>query len=205
MGSDNGWIEGLVKEDQARMLEERLTPEYLRFAMAFAGLFQLSHELLKSRILDGVRGFFAFGFDQKKDAEEFDRAVIQPARRAGIRNTFDACVRWLVDAEAITMDDAERLEVILRHRNELTHELPVFIMDTDRKLDLDLFVDAARILRRIETFWAGVELETGGFYQPETDDWITDVDPEEVQSLGLALLWQCVRALAPEGLDESEP
>lgn len=50
-------------QDYKRRLEARLHPESIRATLGFAGLFQMTHELLKKAVLEDVREFYWRGFD----------------------------------------------------------------------------------------------------------------------------------------------
>jgi hypothetical protein len=68
-----------------------------------------------------------------------------------------------VEAEAITLEQADRLDEIYAHRHELTHELGNYIIHPDFGLNADLFVDAVKILRDISDFWTQIEIDSGTF------------------------------------------
>lgn len=70
---------------------------------------------------------------------------------------------WLVEADAITLDQADRLRAIYEHRNELTHELIKYIVDPDFEPELDLFTDPVTILKAVRRFWTSIEHDIGTF------------------------------------------
>lgn len=41
-------------------LDTKLEPSRIRSTLAFAGLFQLTHEMIKRSVLDDVKGFYGF-------------------------------------------------------------------------------------------------------------------------------------------------
>jgi len=45
------------------------------------------------------------------------------------KNRFRASLLWLVEGEAITLSQADRLDEIHAHRHELSHELVKYIVD----------------------------------------------------------------------------
>ena len=196
---------GRSREDYERLLLEKVSHEGLRLTLAFAGLFQLTHEMLKYAILDKVRGFYLKGFDDKGllyDETAYQAQVLGPSTTAGRKaNAFRGSFLWLVMHEAITAAEADRLDAIYEHRHELAHELGKFLVDVDHQPNVALFEDAASILRKIHRFWIDVELQAGGFFDPESGDLFDDVDAEEVTPLTLMLLQECVDAIT-EGIAE---
>ncbi|WP_342371626.1 hypothetical protein PCC79_08935 [Propioniciclava soli] len=187
---------GRTREEYADLLREKLTPPSLRFTLAFAGLFQLTHELLKSAILDKVREYYWRGFDgstQLYDEDAYTRDVLEPSLQGGRPNRFRGSVAWLVRAEAITSTEADRLQSIYSHRHELTHELGKYLVDIDKNPDLDLYVEALALLRKIQNFWAQMEIDTGGLITLEGED--IDATADAAVPLSAYLLELCIEAV----------
>jgi hypothetical protein len=186
---------GRSREEYEQRLLAKLQPSTIRSTLSFAGLYQMTHEMLKHAILEKVRNFYCIGFDQ--DGFTFDERgyqwhVIDAARaEAWIKNNnqkFDASAAWLVRMEAITVEQAKRLQDIYNHRHELTHDLMSFIVDPARNLDTQMFVDAVTILRDVHRFWVGVERDIGMF------EHLGDVSLDDITPASLALLQQCINA-----------
>jgi hypothetical protein len=168
-------------------LEAKLAPERVRATLAFAGLYQLSHELIKDAVLNEVRAFFLTGFEgdtYKYDEPGYATSVLAKAPK----NRFRASLLWLVEASAITIEQADRLDEIYAHRHELSHELMKFIIDPQFEPDVTLFTDALVILRAIRRFWTSVEMDIGTF------DQFGDIDVDEVTPLSLLVLQLCIDA-----------
>jgi hypothetical protein len=106
---------------------------------------------------------------------------------------FRASLLWLVQQNAITQAQADRLDSIYAHRHSLTHELVKCIVDPDIDPDIDLLSDAITTLKELHRYWIDIELSTGGFFLPDGSD-ASDVDPDEVMPLSLVVLQQCLDA-----------
>src|SRR5262245_7056679 len=94
-----------------RRLESKLAPIQIRATLAFAGLDQLTHELIKRAVLEQTKGFFGKSLldDTWLNGEDdYNRSVLVRAPR----DAFKASLLWLVDMEAITNDQAQRLDAI---------------------------------------------------------------------------------------------
>lgn len=207
----DGWGKpdrGRSRVEHEALLAAKLTPSALKFTLAFAGLFQLTHELLKSAILKQVRQYYWRGFNASGgdlyDEASYRRDVIDPSRSEGKTNTFRGSTLWLVKNEVITEAEAGRLEAIYAHRHDLTHELAKYLIDVDANPDLDLFVEALAILHRIQTFWTRLDL-AGGAYDPVSNTWHDDVDPDDATPLSLYLLQLCIEAMVPEDVSQTDP
>ncbi len=170
-----------------RALEAKLEPEQIRATLAFAGLYQIAHELIKQAVLDEVRGFFWLGIQDGVmiyDEPAYAREVLRRAPK----NRFLASLSWLVVGGAVTSEQADRLELIVDHRHELTHELLKYIFDPDFEPNVELLTDALDILKSIRRFWTGIEADIGTF------DHLGDVDLDAVAPLSLVALQMCIDA-----------
>ena len=174
-------------DEYAARLEAKLTPARMRATLGFAGLYQITHEMIKQSVVDEVRDFFRTGFADRiwtYDEVQYAAQVISKAPK----NRFRASVLWLVDGGALTVDQADRLTAIYDHRNDLSHELIKYIIDPDFEPDLDLFTDAVAILKDIRRFWISIERDIGTF------DEFGEVDLDEVVPLSMLVLQQCLDA-----------
>lgn len=178
-------------------LEAKLQPARIRSTLAFAGLFQLTHEALKRAVLDGVKGFYGYidvdggVWVPEQGKDEYRRNVL--ALDAEHR-PFPASLMWLQEADAITADEAARLGDIYNHRHELTHKLVRYIVDPYHEPDFELFIDALKILRKISRLWVEVDAGVGTFNDFE------DLDLDDVTPMSIAILDLCIRAYG-EGLE----
>ena len=132
-----------------------------------------------------MREFFCTGFDENGMRYDEVRYKAQVLDRAP-KNKFRASLLWLVDMEAITLAQADRLDEIYDHRHDLTHELIKYIIDLKFEPDVDLLADALDILRDVRRFWTQVEIDIGSFEK------VGEVDVGEVQPLSLLILSKCI-------------
>lgn len=182
-------------ERYRQRLEAKLAPLRVRSTLAFAGLYQLTHELIKQAVLDRTKGFF--GKSPLDDTwfygeDDYKRSVLGKAPKSA----FKASLLWLVEMKAISQAQADRLDAIYAHRHELTHELAKYIVDVDFEPNVDLFGDALVILRDIMRFWTQVEKDIGTF------DEYGDLDLDEVTPASIAMLGMCIDAYL-EGLSDT--
>ncbi|PPH96028.1 hypothetical protein C5C56_15470 [Rathayibacter sp. AY1D1] len=167
--------------------------------MSFAGLYQMTHEMIKKSVIDDVKAFYGYvkldevGVWSNGDAgkEAYRRNVLDLAPK----KVFDASLLWLRAADAVTSEQMARLNDIYNYRHVLTHELVKFIIDVDFEPDIELLTDAIQILRALSRFWIQIEKDIGTF------DTHGDVDIDSVESGPLLVLDMCIRAHI-DGLDE---
>lgn len=186
---------GRSSEEYEQRLKAKLQPSAIRSTLSFAGLYQMTHEMLKHAILEMVHDFYCTNFDARGaifDAEKYKQEVLDTALAEGWikehKQKFDASAAWLVRSDAITAEQSKRLQVIYDHRHELTHNLMSFIVDPDQSLDAQMFVDAVTILRDVHRFWLSLERDIGMF------EHLGDVSLEDVTPLSVMLLQQCIDA-----------
>lgn len=177
-----------------RRLEAKLAPKRIRSTLAFAGLYQLTHELIKNAVLEQTQGFFGKGplDDTWFYGEGEYRAAV--ASRAP-KSRFQASLLWLIEMKAITSAQADRLDAIYDHRHAMTHELMKYIVDPGFEPDMDLFIDALTILRDVQTFWTQVEMDIGTFEDHG------EIDIDDITPASIAMLGMCIDAYI-DGLNE---
>jgi hypothetical protein len=160
-----------------KRLESSLSPESIRVTLGFAGLYLITHELIKQAVLERVKSFYWY------DEAEYRREVLTRAP-----SKFRASLLWLVEGQAITLDQADRLDAIYRHRQELAHELIRYIIDPDVELGVELFSEVVVILKAIMRFWTSIEIDGGSF------EHMGDVEIDDVVPLSLIVLQHCLDA-----------
>jgi hypothetical protein len=183
-------------EAYRQRLEAKLRPERIRATLGFAGLYQMTHELIKTAVLDEVREFYWRGIEDGVviyDEQAYAEDVLVQAPK----NKFRASLLWLVEGDAITLAQADRLDDIYVHRHDLSHELIKYVVDPDFEPDIELLTDALTILKFIRRFWTSIEKDIGLFEE------FGDVDLDEVTPLSLVVLQMCIDAHVA-GLPPSE-
>lgn len=105
-------------EAYRQRLEAKLRPERIRATLSFAGLYQMTHELIKTAVLDEVREFYWRGIEDGVMVYD-ERAYADNVLAKAPKNRFRASLLWLAEGEAITLAQADRLEAIYVHRHDL--------------------------------------------------------------------------------------
>lgn len=179
-----------TRDERFEQLVAKLESTRIRSTLAFAGLFQVTHEMIKRSVLDEVKGFYGFsnvlgsptwllGPDGKA-AYESKVLALDP------KSSFRASLLWLVNSEAITSAQMHVLDRIYQHRHDLTHELGKYLVDPDFEPDAELFVEAVTIFRSISRFWTQIEIDIGTF-EDHGDVTVDDAVPAYVAVLQLCI------------------
>lgn len=175
------------EEGYRRRLEAKLQPDRIRATLSFAGLYQMTHELIKTAVLHEVREFYWRGIENGAMVYN-EQAYANNVLIKAPKNKFRGSLLWLVECDAITLAQADRLDDIYAHRHDLSHELFKYVIDPDFEPDLELFTDALTILSAIRRFWTSIEIDIGSF------EHLGDVDLDEVTPMSLAALRMCIDA-----------
>ncbi|MEU8297647.1 hypothetical protein AB0C04_10205 [Micromonospora sp. NPDC048909] len=177
-------------EQLKALLMAKLQPDRIRATLSFAGLYQITHEMIKDVVLTSIRQFYLKGFDETGFRYDEERYAEQVLKRDPKRRPFPASLLWLVDSGAISLAQADRLDQIYAHRHELTHELLKYVVDPDFEPDVNLFVDAIEILTAIQRFWTQVEIDVGSF------EHLGNVTVDDAVPASLVVLQLCIDAYA---------
>lgn len=183
-----GWTERLTA---------KLSPDAIRRTLAFAGLYQLVYEMVKSTVLDDLKGFYGHSPLTEGDWAWGDEQYREEVLSLAPKQAFRASLLWLEQAGALTRSQIDRLDEVYGHRHELAHELARFIIDADRDVDVTLLVDAASILRDISRFWTQMEIDMGSF-EAHGDVSVDEVHPGRLLVLDLCLDAYLTEWVAPE-------
>lgn len=155
----------MVDEDYASRLLARLQPEEVVGNMLRIGVALTLYELLKPQVLNGVRDFFSVGFNE--DGWLYDeRAFDAKVRRLDSRSVYRASLLWLEAQGAIDSGDVDAVDRLHKYRQKLAHESGTLILDPDFEIQDDLIAHARDALDKIASFWAQIEIETGGTLDP---------------------------------------
>ena len=114
-------------EAYRQRLEAKFRTERMRATLGFSGLYQVTHELIKTAVLDEVHEFYWRGIEDAVavyDEQSYAEKVLARAPK----NRFRASLLWLVEGHAITLAQADRLEGIYAHRHDLSHELIKYLV-----------------------------------------------------------------------------
>jgi hypothetical protein len=138
--------------------EEFLNPEVLRGKLISASLYLAAFKMLKDSIVDRLRDFYTFHFDEAggHPDREYDLDVLSRNR-----SPVHASMSWLIERNAIDQSDIETFEKLKACRNRIAHEMAQLALPGGTYDHLTLFADLVALLRKVETWWiVNVEIPT---------------------------------------------
>ena len=146
--------------------------------LTLSALYLLAYELLKDAIVVNIKRFFSFEFTDDGKAipdEQYKNEVTRVHKDI----LYASCL-WLQHNGVITETEVEEIQNIRKHRNQIAHELPRLLSDTDLNLNPEYFLQIRKLLEKIEMWWIkNVDIPTNSeFDDVEVDE--KDIHPGRV-------------------------
>ena len=180
-------------DEYADKLHAKLAPESVGLTLIRAGSFLSAYELIKSEIVGSVHDFFWRGCRDGQNLYD-EISYRKDVTNRNPKSKFRASCAWLVEMQALTVEQVVILEEIYRHRQEIAHELPKLLVDPDFEVRVDLFLAAIECVRALGVFWGSISVDT----DPQWDG--KDVAYDEIKS-GSYVLMEYLASLAGLDLD----
>ncbi len=157
--------------------ESFLNPDVLRPNLIIAALYIAAFELLKSEIVERIKGFYVTGFDN--NVEKDDGWIVDSEYQTQVlsrnRSKVYASLDWLKESQAIDDRDITVFERAKKCRNDVAHRINQML---SKGLPTDLpgcFADIAALVDKIGRWWiVNVEIPTN-----------PDFDGEEIDEAGI--------------------
>ncbi|MBL1193998.1 MAG: hypothetical protein D8M60_06530 [Chloroflexi bacterium] len=182
--------------------------------MMIFSLYIFAFELLKAAIVNGVKSEFVdweYSKEQLQELKNDDSPMGKLAYEGYANNLTEfeqaigekyntpdnylliPCATWLKNNEAISSNEVNVIMEIRNHRNQIAHEMPKFLFDSEHNLDLELFAHVRDILSKIDLFWFRMDIH----FNPETWEELdsTEISDNEVISTREAFLHLASRAV----------
>ena len=139
-----------MKEDVKKSWENFLNPKTLRSNLIVASVFLSAFEILKECILERPKEMYTTGFNEKGLIinKDYNLDVLSLNK-----SPIYASLEWFKKHNAISLKDINTFTEIKKCRNELAHELPLFITEgikNDPTPNFQLIID---LLGKIEKWW----------------------------------------------------
>lgn len=153
---------------------EFLKKDIVKARLIDAALYLMAFHLLKSSIVEGVRGFFVDGFDGKEMilSDEYENGVLSKSKYK-----FEASLIFLLETDAITQTDIDEIHELRDYRNKLAHDIPSSIYQKESLVDPKKIERAGYFLNKIDNFWGRVEADINPEFAGQ------EVDYEGIKSL----------------------
>lgn len=130
--------------------EQFLDPKILRNRLIAGALFIATYEMLKDRVVDGIKQFFCYGFDETGYLTDprYETEVLGRHKKV-----TEASLLWLKDMGALDDDDIHTFRVLTNARNDLAHEMLAHLSG-QKEIDLQSrFNELVALLRKIDVWW----------------------------------------------------
>ncbi|AMM49942.1 hypothetical protein TH61_00405 [Rufibacter sp. DG15C] len=143
----------------------KLEPEKVKQNIILSSLYITAYDLLEVEIKENTKTFSTFHLKysnepdwKEKAKQEYKREVtnkypFKDKLNKVYKDDYRACSLWLKDIGAINLKEVKTLLKIRTHRNDVVHNLPSFIGDNDKHLNISLFNELQEIYKKIRIFW----------------------------------------------------
>jgi hypothetical protein len=155
-----------------------LRPDSLRLNLILVSLFIAAYETLRESIVQQLKDLYRHGFDEALSKGYESEVLCLSAKR----NSFQASVAWLRSKGVIDEADEEIIAELRRHRNEVVHELPKFVAEAGKDVQVLKLTQIQRLVAKIDRWWIiNFELDA-------LDIDPANVGPEEISSSRMVFL-----------------
>jgi len=166
-----------------------LHPETLKSNLLATSLYIVAWESLCNAVVKQLYDFYHFPNDHDEGgySEDYKERVLAFDRKSELR----ASLLWFKDCGAIDDSDIALVDELRRHRNEITHELPAFISQANREVNLALFEKMLRLISKVDRWWIlNIELDCNPEFDKMDRAAIADDEVSSGRMVFLSMLFQ---------------
>ncbi|MGZ8874651.1 MAG: hypothetical protein ACXW1E_08020 [Halobacteriota archaeon] len=167
---------------------EKLTnPDVLRENLLSASVFISAYEMCREFIVSKPKDFFTdnWGVDGETLSEEYSDDVM-----SFDKSPLKASLLWFKEQGAIDDLGIEQFDQARRHRNEIAHNLPMFISDPSHEVNGKIFSSLLEVTHKIGVFWViNYELSLSPDYEGQ------EVDEDGIQ-IGTIMMINMMKQIA---------
>lgn len=166
--------------------QKLLHPKILKRSLITASLYLSAYEICKKSILEKPKAFFSDGImEEKLNSEEYQKEVLSLAK-----SPLEATLLWFKSLGAIDDKDIIGFKDSRKLRNDIAHELPLYISELDRNIDQSAYESLLEVTHKISVWWVvNVELSTNPDYDGQ------EIDESEIKT-GTLLMLQMIMDIA---------
>lgn len=167
---------------------EKLTnPKTLRENLMSASVYISAYEMCREFIVSKPKDFFtdSWGLVEESLSDEYKDEV-----GAFSKSPLKASLLWFKSLGAINDQDIEKIDLAREHRNEIAHNMPMFISDPQHEVNANIFNDLLEVTHKIGVYWV-LNFEIA--IDPEFND--REVDENKIQ-IGTILMIKMTMQIA---------
>jgi hypothetical protein len=134
---------------------EKITnPVLLRENLMNASVYISAYEMCREFIVAKPKDFFTdnWGFDGEKLSDEYFDDVMS-FDKSPLKASLKASLLWFKAQDAINDQDISKFDKAREHRNEIAHNLPMFISDPTHEVNGHIFSELLEVTQKIGVFW----------------------------------------------------
>lgn len=167
---------------------EKLTnPTVLRENLVSASIYISAYEMCREFIVSKPKDFFTdnWGMEGEILSEEYFDDVL-----SFNKSPLKASLLWFKEQGAINDQDMDDFDKAREHRNEIVHNLPMFISDPNHEVNGHIFSSLLEVTHKIGVFWVvNYELSLSPDYDGQ------EIDESGIQ-VGIIMMISMMRQIA---------
>ncbi|HLN27187.1 MAG TPA: hypothetical protein VK395_05545 [Gemmataceae bacterium] len=139
-----------LRDKAYRSWAKLLNPEILRANLMAASIFLVAYEILRTSVIERIRGFLTHEFDSNGSiiSDKYKKDVLSLAK-----SPLRASLLWLKGMSVLDDSDIRSVDAIREHRNELAHDLPKFVATVDAEINTELLASIYDLVAKIDRWW----------------------------------------------------
>lgn len=139
-------------------MQKIMNIENVRTNLVLSSLYLSSFEILVLATRDSVKDFYKVPKGREMILDERYHEEVKKLDK----HILTASCLWLEDMKVISEDEVDEISKIRIHRNEIAHELPRLLIDSDLKVNIDYLIRIKELVEKIDAFWEKTELSIVG-------------------------------------------
>ncbi|MGO4891840.1 hypothetical protein [Flavobacterium sp. W21_SRS_FM6] len=166
--------------------QKLLHPKLLKRNLITASLYLSAYEVCKNSIIEKPKIFFSDGIvEEKLNLEEYKKEVLSLAK-----SPLEATLLWFKSHGAIDDNDINGFKESRKLRNDIAHELPLYISESDRNIDQSAYESLLEVTHKVGVWWLiNFELPINPDYDCQ------EIDENEIKT-GTLIMLQMIMDIA---------
>lgn len=142
------WIK--VRSPILESWEKLTNPEVLRKNLMSASVYVSAYEMCREFVISKPRDFYtdSWGLEEENPRKEYYDDVMSLSK-----SPLRASLLWFKSQGAIDDKDVGAFDRAREHRNEIAHNMPMFISNPEREVDVRIFDKLLEITHKIGVYW----------------------------------------------------
>jgi hypothetical protein len=141
---------------------QKFSPTIIKANLIKASLFLTAYECLNTELVEKIISFYAIEFNddlQPLESDNYNQKVLLLAKK-GKNQKFNASCEWWKENGTLTPEDIQKIKKIRKQRNEIAHDLPQILFNSDQSINWIIFDKLKHYITILSRFWTRVTIDS---------------------------------------------